>query len=64
MDGREVHLDLRLVPAALTSWAVTAAGILWSIGGIVVGAGGDDRGRHRGCVVGQRTPRVTCPVCG
>ena len=36
MDGREVHLDLRLVPAALTSWAVTAAGILWSIGGVVV----------------------------
>ena len=35
-DGREVHLDLRLVPAALTSWAVTAAGILWSIGGVVV----------------------------
>ena len=35
MDGREVHLDLRLVPAALTTWAVTAAGILWSIGGIV-----------------------------
>ena len=35
-DGREVHLDLRLVPAALTSWAVTAAGILWSISGVVV----------------------------
>lgn len=35
-EGREVHLDLRLVPAALTSWAVTAAGILWSIGGVVV----------------------------
>ncbi len=36
MDSREVHLDLRLVPAALTSWAVTAAGILWSIGVVVV----------------------------
>ena len=35
-DGREAHLDLRLVPAALTSWAVTAAGILWSIAGVVV----------------------------
>ena len=35
-DGREVHLDLRLVPAALTSWAVTAAGILWSISGVIV----------------------------
>ena len=29
------RLDLRLVPAALTSWAVTAAGILWHIGGSV-----------------------------
>ena len=36
VDGREVHLDLRLVPAALTCWAVTAAGILWSISGVVV----------------------------
>jgi competence protein ComEC len=36
VDGREVHLDLRLVPAALTSWAVTAAGILWSISGVIV----------------------------
>ncbi len=35
-DDRAVRLDLRLVPAALTSWAVTAAGILWSIRGIVV----------------------------
>ena len=30
------RLDLRLVPAALTSWAVTAAGILWQVGGSVV----------------------------
>ena len=36
VDGREVHLDLRLVPAALTCWGVTAAGILWSISGVVV----------------------------
>lgn len=28
-------LDVRLVPAALTSWAVTAAGILWPIGNVV-----------------------------
>ena len=34
--GREVHLDLRLVPAALTSWGVTAAGILWSVSGVAV----------------------------
>jgi competence protein ComEC len=36
VEGREVHLDLRLVPAALTSWAVTAAGIVWSTAGVVV----------------------------
>ena len=35
VDGREPRLDLRLVPAALTSWAVTAAGILWSATGVV-----------------------------
>jgi competence protein ComEC len=35
VDGLEPHLDLRLVPAALTSWAVTAAGILWSGIGVV-----------------------------
>jgi competence protein ComEC len=35
VDGREPHLDLRLVPAALTSWAVTAAGILWADIGVV-----------------------------
>lgn len=26
------HLDLRLVPAALTAWVVTAAGITWTVG--------------------------------
>jgi competence protein ComEC len=35
-DGREVQLDLRLVPAALTGWGVTAAGVLWSITGVVL----------------------------
>jgi competence protein ComEC len=29
------RLDLRLVPAALTSWAVTAAGIIWQEGGSI-----------------------------
>jgi competence protein ComEC len=29
------RIDLRLVPAALTSWAVTAAGILWYVGGSI-----------------------------
>ncbi|OBK77301.1 competence protein [Mycobacterium sp. 1274761.0] len=29
-------MDLRLVPAALTSWAVTAAGILWTESGVVL----------------------------
>lgn len=31
-------LDLRLVPAALTSWAVTGAGIVWHIAGSVAAA--------------------------
>jgi competence protein ComEC len=35
VDGSEPHLDLRLVPAALTGWAVTAAGILWAGSGVV-----------------------------
>jgi competence protein ComEC len=30
-------LDLRLVPAALTSWGVTATGILWQLGATVAG---------------------------
>ena len=29
------RLDLRLVPAALTSWMVTAAGIIWPVGGVI-----------------------------
>lgn len=32
-DADAAPLDLRLVPAALTCWAVTAAGILWPVGG-------------------------------
>lgn len=32
------RLDLRLVPAALTGWAVTAAGILWQHAGAAVAA--------------------------
>lgn len=34
-DAATARLDARLVPAALTSWTVTAAGIVWSIGGVV-----------------------------
>ena len=36
MDAGAARLDLRLVPAALTGWAVTAAGILWQVTGLVV----------------------------
>ena len=32
-----VRYDLRLVPAALTSWLITAAGILWPIGVVLTG---------------------------
>lgn len=35
VDAGAARLDLRLVPAALTSWAVTAAGILWQNAGLV-----------------------------
>ncbi|WP_234901072.1 hypothetical protein, partial [Mycobacterium tuberculosis] len=28
------RLDVRLVPAALVSWIVTAAGIVWPIGNV------------------------------
>jgi competence protein ComEC len=34
-EAATARLDARLVPAALTSWAVTAAGIIWPIGGVV-----------------------------
>jgi competence protein ComEC len=36
-DPTAARLDARLVPAALTSWIVTAVGILWPIG-VVVGS--------------------------
>ncbi|WP_102143922.1 ComEC/Rec2 family competence protein [Mycobacterium sp. QGD 101] len=57
MDDAQAPQDLRLVPAALTSWAVTAAGILWHVGGVVgalvvmvgatAAAGWWSSGRHR-----------------
>jgi len=34
-DGREPALDVRLLPAALAGWAVTAAGIRWSCGPVL-----------------------------
>ncbi|OBB71944.1 ComEC/Rec2 family competence protein [Mycobacterium sp. 852014-52144_SCH5372336] len=39
-DADAAPLDLRLVPAALTGWAVTGAGILWPVGGSAVAAVG------------------------
>lgn len=41
MKTEERHVDIRLVPAAVTSWTVTAAGILWSawvLAAVVLGA--------------------------
>jgi competence protein ComEC len=38
LDTGVARLDLRLIPAALTSWTVTAAGILWQVGGSVLAA--------------------------
>jgi competence protein ComEC len=35
VDAETPRVDLRLVPAALTSWAVTAAGIVWQLSGVV-----------------------------
>ncbi|MGA7051211.1 MAG: hypothetical protein WBZ37_08025, partial [Mycobacterium sp.] len=29
------RVDVRLVPAALTSWVVTAAGIVWPVGRVL-----------------------------
>jgi len=34
-DLASARLDVRLVPAALTSWTVTAAGIVWPVGRVV-----------------------------
>ncbi|MGV9799187.1 ComEC/Rec2 family competence protein [Mycobacterium sp. NPDC003449] len=55
------RLDLRIAPAALTAWAVTATGIWWHIGGSITAVvtataaaaaaarwGGADRAVHRG----------------
>ncbi|GAS94090.1 ComEC/Rec2-like protein [Mycolicibacterium canariasense] len=38
MNAERPPLDLRLVPAALTSWAVTAAGIIWPVGAVPAAA--------------------------
>ncbi len=35
VDTGATRIDVRLVPAALTGWAVTAAGILWQVSGLV-----------------------------
>ncbi|MEI7517538.1 MAG: hypothetical protein WCJ98_03560, partial [Mycobacteriaceae bacterium] len=35
MPQTATRLDVRLVPAALTAWSVTAAGICWSIGPVI-----------------------------
>lgn len=35
MDPGVTRLDVRLVPAALTGWSVTAAGILWPTTGVI-----------------------------
>ena len=48
-DGREARLDVRLVPAALTSWGVTAAGILWSTSGRIVVLSGRSPPRCAAC---------------
>lgn len=34
-DPTAARLDVRLVPAAVTSWVVTAAGIVWPIGNVI-----------------------------
>jgi competence protein ComEC len=39
-DAGATPLDLRLVPAAMTGWAVTGAGIVWHTGGSVIAAVG------------------------
>jgi len=36
VEAGTARLDLRLVPAALTGWAATAAGIIWPVGGSVL----------------------------
>ncbi len=70
------RLDLRLVPAALTSWAVTAAGIRWQVGGsvvavtvaivatAVVGRWGNGRRESGGDVAAAATGVVAVAVVG
>ena len=36
IDEGATTLDLRLVPAAITAWSVTASGILWQATGLIV----------------------------
>jgi competence protein ComEC len=36
VDAGVTRVDLRLVPAAITGWLVTAAGILWEVAGLVI----------------------------
>ncbi|BBZ51870.1 competence protein [Mycobacterium heidelbergense] len=38
-ESAPAHLDARLVPAALTSWLVTAAGIYWPVGRALASCG-------------------------
>ncbi len=36
VDAGVTRVDLRLVPAAITGWSVTAAGILWEVAGLAI----------------------------
>jgi competence protein ComEC len=58
-DPAAARLDARLVPAAVTSWVVTAAGILWPIGHVVgsVCAAASISGALLWCA-GHRGPRL------
>ncbi|MGH3635199.1 MAG: ComEC/Rec2 family competence protein, partial [Mycobacterium sp.] len=38
-DPPSPRLDLRLVPAALIGWIVTAAGIVWPVGNVLAALG-------------------------
>lgn len=61
MTSPAARLDLRLLPAALTAWAVTAAGVVWGVGwplavlGVLIGTGW---WLARG-VLGRRFPVLT-----
>lgn len=67
--GPTTRLDLRLVPAALTSWTVTTTGILWQTGGLAVAvaaavaiAGGVAWWRRRCAPSGESPPSVRAGV--